>query len=167
MAHSTSGAEIMVAFIDYNDEIVTASNRAQFLMPDDWQLRSPMQYYRGRAQTKVSVNGDGPYPLDLIYGASGFATETAECSAAHWSSRGLGLHRGQLCIDVPTATLEQLAPSLDIRDALNPFNTLQYHPMYPCGGTMHGDMTSKSDNKNGLTRIIETLPWQTITLKAT
>ena len=167
LRHTATDNEVMMAFVDYNGALVTTSNRAQFLMPDDWTLRPPMQYLRGATQVDATINSDGPFPLDIIYGASGFAPEDNECSASHWSSAGLGQHHGQLCIDVPTAASEQLAPSLDIRDTLDSFNALRYHPMYPCGGTMHGDMTSKTDNFYGLSRTIETMPWQTITLAAT
>ena len=161
----SSDMEVLVGLIDHNSNFVASANYMRFSMPQEWIDRAPMAYLHSATQVQARVSDqDGSFPLDVVYGRSGFDATQNDCSARHWDLSATSA--GQVCLDVSTARAEELAPALDMAKTLEPHNQLQYHPMYPCGGTFHGESHNGGLNRD-VYRTIETAPWQTITLHAT
>ena len=154
--------EVLVGSIDPSSSFITDANYMRFLMPQEWFDRAPMAYLHSATQVQAAVSAlDGSFPFDLVYGLAGFDSSHSDCSASHWDSSGSS--KGQLCLDVQTARAEQLTPALAMCEAETAFNDLSYHPLQPCGGTIQVDNNPHTECH----RVIETLPWQSITLTIT
>eukprot|EP01047_Picozoa_sp_COSAG01_P067811 COSAG01_NODE_9653_length_2379_cov_1.225439_1_plen_764_part_01 len=160
---TASDIEALVGSIDHSGNFVSKANYMQFLLPHEWRYRPPMSFFRSSALVNAKLNGHGPYPFDVVYGYDSFvkSSNVDACSAGHWMD--VGGYSGQVCLDVQTARVEQLAPSLNLCDTETSFNDLAYHPLHPCGGQVHCEV----ENGDYCGRVIETLPWQTITMTVT